>query len=48
MAKVNVLMVLPPLIFAGLAGLFFAGMMRDNAGELPSTLIGQKAPALGH
>ena len=46
MAKVNALMLAPPLIFAGLAGLFFAGMMRDNAGELPSTLIGQQAPAV--
>jgi len=39
-------MILPPAIFAGLAGLFFAGMMRDNAGDLPSTFIGQQAPAV--
>lgn len=38
------MMLAPPLIFAALAGLFFAGMMRDNADELPSTLVGQAAP----
>ncbi|SEW03244.1 cytochrome c biogenesis protein CcmG, thiol:disulfide interchange protein DsbE [Cognatiyoonia koreensis] len=46
MAKISPLLVLPPLIFAGLAGLFFAGMMRDNAGEIPSTIIGQQAPSV--
>ena len=40
------LMVLPPVLFAGLAGLFYAGMQRDNPGELRSVLIGQEAPAL--
>lgn len=44
MTKLSPLMVVPPVIFAGLAGLFFAGMMRDNVGELPSTFIGQSAP----
>ncbi len=46
MAKLRPMLLLPPVIFAGLAGLFFAGMMRDNPGELPSTLIGQLAPEL--
>ena len=46
MAKVSPLMIIPPAIFAALAGLFFAGMMRDNAGELPSTFIGQQAPTV--
>jgi cytochrome c biogenesis protein CcmG, thiol:disulfide interchange protein DsbE len=46
MARISPLFILPPAIFAGLAGLFFAGMMRDNPDELPSTLIGQPAPGL--
>lgn len=46
MAKVSLLMIAPPLIFAGLAGLFFAGMSRDNPNELPSTLVGKDAPAV--
>lgn len=46
MAKISPLMILPPLVFAGLAGLFFAGMMRDNAGEIPSTIIGQTVPSV--
>lgn len=40
------MMLAPPVIFAALAGLFFAGMMRDNADELPSTFVGQAAPEL--
>ena len=39
-------MLAPPLVFVALAGLFFAGMMRDNADELPSTFVGQAAPDL--
>ena len=46
MAKISPLVILPPAIFAGLAGLFFAGMMRENPDELPSTFIGQPAPDL--
>lgn len=46
MAKIAPLMVLPPVIFAGLAGLFFAGMQRDNVGQIPSTIIGQAAPSV--
>lgn len=44
MAKV--LMFLPPIIFAGLAATFYIGMNRDNPDDLPSTYIGQMAPAL--
>jgi cytochrome c biogenesis protein CcmG, thiol:disulfide interchange protein DsbE len=40
------LMFLPPLIFAGLAATFYIGMTRDNPDGLPSTFIGQPAPAL--
>ncbi|SMY09074.1 DsbE family thiol:disulfide interchange protein [Flavimaricola marinus] len=46
MAKISPLVVIPPAIFAALAGLFFAGMMRDNPDELPSTFIGRPAPGL--
>lgn len=46
MAKVSPLMIAPPAIFAALAGLFLSGMFRDNPDELPSTFIGQPAPAL--
>lgn len=38
------LMVLPPVLFGGLAALFYFGMYRDNAGELPSVLVGRAAP----
>ncbi len=44
MAKL--LMILPPLIFAGLATTFYVGMNRDNPDGLPSAFIGQTAPAL--
>lgn len=40
------LMVLPPVLFAGLAGLFYAGMYRDNPGELKSVFVGRPAPAI--
>lgn len=40
----KLLMILPPLLFAGLAGLFIMGMNRDNPDELPSALAGKMAP----
>ena len=46
MAKVSPLMLLPPLVFAGLAALFWVGLQRENAGELPSTFVGRAAPPL--
>ena len=46
MAKISPLLVVPPLIFAALAGLFWGGLMRENAGELPSQFTGQPAPNL--
>jgi cytochrome c biogenesis protein CcmG, thiol:disulfide interchange protein DsbE len=39
-------MILPPLIFAALAGLFLYGMVREDPDALPSTRIGQQAPAM--
>lgn len=46
MAKIPLLALLPPVIFASLAGLFYFGMMRDDPNALPSTMIGRTAPAL--
>ena len=43
----RLLLILPPLLFLGLAGMFWWGMTRENPGELPSTFIGQPAPPLG-
>lgn len=45
-SKISVLMLLPPVIFIGLAALFFVGVSRDDPNALPSTLIGRPAPAL--
>lgn len=42
----RLLVLLPPAIFAGLAGLFAASMWTGDGDELPSALIGQTAPAL--
>ena len=44
MARLPPMMILPPVLFAALAGLFFAGMLRDSRDELPSTRTGQPAP----
>ena len=46
MAKISPLMIMPPVIFAALAGLFLSGMLRDNPDELRSTFIGNQAPAV--
>ena len=47
MARVSLLMIAPPLIFGGLAALFYVGMQREDPDALPSARIGQEAPALG-
>jgi len=46
MAKFSPLMVLPPVIFAGLAAMFYAGMNRDDPDALPSAIAGRTAPAI--
>lgn len=38
------LMVLPPVIFLGLAGLFYFGMQREDPDQLPTALAGKQAP----
>ena len=44
--KVSPLMIAPPLIFAAFVLLAAVGMFRDDPEGLPSTLVGQPAPAL--
>ena len=46
MAKISPLMILPPLIFAGFVTLAGVGMFRGDPNALPSTFIGEIAPAL--
>ncbi len=46
MARISPLVLIPPVIFAALAGLFTAGMVLNDGQELPSVLIGQPAPGL--
>ena len=46
MARISPLMLAPPLLFAGLAALFFVGMHRDDPDALPSARAGQVAPAM--
>ena len=43
---VKPLILLPPAIFAALAGLFLGGMLREDPDALPSTMEGQPAPAV--
>lgn len=40
------LMVLPPVLFLGLAGTFYVGMQRENPDDLPSVFIDREAPAV--
>ncbi|MFV0244841.1 MAG: DsbE family thiol:disulfide interchange protein [Qingshengfaniella sp.] len=44
MARFPYLLALPPIAFAALAGLFAAGMLRDDPEALPSARAGQLAP----
>ncbi|MBL4917264.1 DsbE family thiol:disulfide interchange protein [Szabonella alba] len=39
-------MILPPVIFVGLAALFYIGMYREDPDTLPSAMIGREAPAV--
>jgi cytochrome c biogenesis protein CcmG/thiol:disulfide interchange protein DsbE len=40
------LMIIPPVIFAGLAGMFYVGMQRENPQDIPSVFIDRSAPVL--
>ncbi|RBI87716.1 DsbE family thiol:disulfide interchange protein [Rhodosalinus halophilus] len=44
MPRVSPLMILPPVLFAALAALFYFGMMREDKDALPSARQGQPAP----
>ncbi|MEI4470725.1 DsbE family thiol:disulfide interchange protein [Frigidibacter sp. MR17.24] len=44
MARIPVLAVVPPVLFAGLAGLFLWGMNRDDPGQLPTAFKGREVP----
>lgn len=46
MAKINPMMLAPPLIFAGFVALAGIGMFRDDPDALPSARIGQMAPGV--
>jgi len=46
MAKLNPLMILPPVIFGGLAVMFYVGMQRENPDELPTALAGREVPVV--
>lgn len=46
MAKIRPLMLLPPVLFIGLAALFFFGNLREDRDELPSAREGQGAPGV--
>ena len=46
MAKVSPLMVLPPVIFAALAGMFYVGMYKQDKEQLPTAFAGREAPAV--
>ncbi len=43
-AKISPLVLVPPILFAGLAVMFYVGMYRDNPDALPSAIAGQVAP----
>jgi cytochrome c biogenesis protein CcmG, thiol:disulfide interchange protein DsbE len=40
------MLALPPVLFAGLAAMFWAGMQNGNGRDLPSAFIGKPAPVL--
>ncbi len=46
MAKFNLALLVPPVIFAGLAGMFYYGLTRENPDQLPSMLRGKPVPEI--
>jgi len=46
MARIPPLMILPPLVFAGIAAIFVLGVNRDDPDALPSALEGHQAAAV--
>jgi len=43
---VKPMMLIPPILFAGIAGLFLGGMLTKEGDDLPSVFIGQQAPGV--
>jgi cytochrome c biogenesis protein CcmG/thiol:disulfide interchange protein DsbE len=43
--RLRLVLALPLVFFAGLAGLFYVGLFRGDASRIPSALIGKPAPA---
>lgn len=43
---IRFLLFLPPILFAGLAAMFWVGMYRENPDDIPSVFIGRQAPGL--
>lgn len=46
MAKFSPYAFMPPLIFLGIAGMFYFNLGREGGQDLPSTMIGRTAPEL--
>ncbi|MEE9455374.1 MAG: DsbE family thiol:disulfide interchange protein [Paracoccaceae bacterium] len=46
MAKISPLAFLPPVIFLGIAGMFYFNLGREGGQDLPSTMLGRAAPGL--
>ncbi|MEP3441754.1 MAG: DsbE family thiol:disulfide interchange protein [Sulfitobacter sp.] len=46
MAKINPMMIAPPLIFVAFVAMAAVGMYRDDPNGIPSTMIGKPAPGV--
>jgi len=46
MPKLNLALIVPFVLFIGLAGAFFIGLSRENPDDLPTVFIDKPAPAL--
>ena len=46
MARLSPLILAPPLLFAGIAALFWIGMGREDPNAIPSAMIGRDAPPM--
>ena len=44
--RLNLLLILPPLVFLGFATAAYVGLRQDHPDELPSALVGGPAPAM--
>ena len=46
MARISPFILLPPVLFAAIAGLFLGGMLTDDGDDRPSVFVGKPAPAI--